>query len=238
MKEWVPLFSQLVWPAFLIGLLVVFWKDAGGVIKRIEEAIVEGRSVQVGEWLKIGERTAIGELASAGAAEIGEDVDLSVDAVGGYQDFVEKSSFEVLERLKSKLHQTPTQRIDVMLITSGRIYSTKLLSSYIASLGIRFVVFQDAGRFDGWMGAGLFNSQLPTQDDQWPYDRLRSELIGVSDASVSPAASAIDVLKAMDAAKVENMAVVDNGRFKFIANRESIIAKLLTASIFKNKESK
>jgi len=233
LRDWIPFFSELVWPLFLIGLLVIFRDQVLKIFARIEQAISEGRSVQVGDWLKIGEKISIAELSSRRAFEVGEKIDLSMESIGGYRDFVEKSSYAVLEKLREQLRRSPTQRIDVLLITANRQYSTKLLSSYITTLGIRFVVFEDNGRFQGWIDAGLFNSQLPTQDETWPYSRLWSELIGIRQDSVAPVTSAIDVLKAMDMANTENMAVVEKERFRFIANRENILSKLLTSTLFK-----
>ncbi len=41
----------------------------------------------------------------------------------------------------------------------------------------------------------------------------------------------MDVLRAMDKTKSENIAVVDEGRFHFIANRGNILSKLLTSTL-------
>jgi CBS domain-containing protein len=161
-----------------------------------------------------------------------------VETVGGYKEFVEKSSFMVLEKLRRQLHNSPTQRIDVLLITSNKRYSIKLLSSYVSTLGIRFIVFQKQGAFDGWMDTGLFNSQLPTQDNAWSYDHLHSRLIGIRQDSVTSDTSAVEVLKAIDKGNTENIAVVDNDKFRFIVNRGNILSKLLTATLFKNEANK
>lgn len=233
-KDWVPLFSQLVWPLFILVLLWSFSDQVKGLLGRVDQAIGEGRAVAVGDWLKIGEKTSIADLSSQRAADVGGDIDLSMESVGGYQDFVEKSSYGVLERLRTQLHDAPTQRIDVLLVTAGKKYSTKLLSSYVSTLGIRFIVFQQQKQFDGWMDAGLFNSQLPTRDSAWTYQKLHEELIGIRRDSVLPSASAVEVLKAIDQSNSENIAVVDDGRFRFIANRGNILSKLLTATLFKD----
>ena len=235
LKDWIPFFSGLIWPVFIIIVLLVFKEQVTNVFTRIESAIGEGRSVEVGEWLKIGEKTSIAELSSKRASEVGQNIDISIESVGGYQEFVEKGSYVVLERLREQLRNSPTQRIDVLLVTSNKQYSTKLLSSYITTLGIRFVVFQNQNQFDGWIDSGLFNSQLPTnQDDSKSYEQLRSEILGIRQNKVSPSDSAVEVLKAMDQANTENIAVVENNQFRFIANRENILSKLITATLFQN----
>lgn len=235
---WVPFFSKLVWPVLIVGLVIAFRGEAGALIKRIEEAIGEGRAVEVWDLFKIGERTSIAALAEVKAADVGRGIDLSVDRVGGFEEVVMKGSGALLDQLKRKLQEQPGARIDVMMVTSDQRYSTRLLGNYITSLGIRFVVFQEDGRFAGWIDAGLFNSQLPAGDRDRivTYPDLRGQILGISQDAVAPGASALEVLKAMEQARSENIAVVDDGTFKFMVSRESIIAKLLTATLFEAEE--
>lgn len=232
-KDWIPLFSKLVWPLFISLLILLFNDQVRGAFSQVIEAVAEGRSVQVGDWLKIGEKTSIAELSAKKGSEIGQSLDISVESVGGYQEFVEKSSYSVLERIQSQLRESPGRRIDVLAVTSSKRYSSELLKSYITTLGIRFVVFQKNGEFDGWLEAGLFNSQLPGRDQLLSYATLRDHLLGVRTESVPSASSAIEVLKAMENVNAENIAVVDGGQFRFIADRGSILSKLMTASLLK-----
>ena len=231
-KDWIPLFSKLVWPLFIALILILFRNHMISIIRKIIQAIGEGRSVEFGDWFKIGEKTSIAELSAKKASDVGDELDISVESVGGFEEYVEKSSESLLTRLRQKLRNSPTQRIDVLLVVSGKSYSTKLLSSYISTLAIRFVVFQKENQFDGWMDAGLFNSQLSTKDEQLTYDGIRAKLIGIRYETASPSDSSIDVLKAMDKANIENIAVVDSTRFRFIAERGSILSKLITATLF------
>ena len=238
LESWIPLFSKLVWPAFAVGVVAPYHDETGRLLDNFNDAIGAGRSVKVADWLEIGAGTPIGQLVQASAADVGKEIDISVNRVGGYEEFAVKGSAEFLAQLQQRLRESPGKTIDVLMIVSGHAYSTKLLRSYVAALGIRYVVFADDDRFVGWMDAGLFNSQLPPpeQDDQWPYERLRDQLLGLHTQSVAPTTSALNVLKLMESQKLESVAVVDEGRFKSIVSREGIIAKLLMASVLKEEQ--
>ncbi len=238
LDKWIPFFTKLVWPTLIVGLVAVYHADAGSLVHNFAEAIKAGRSVRIGDLLEIGAGAPIGDLVKASAPDLGRDIDISVSTVGGYQDFVEKGSYAFLDQLRGQLQQSQGKTIDVLVVSSGREYSTKLLRSYVATLGIRYVVFRDGDRFAGWMEAGLFNSQLPPQDtdERWSYAQLHDQLLGRHDDSVSSATSALDVLKKLEDVKVESIAIVDDGHFKSIVTREGIIAKLLAASILEQKK--
>jgi hypothetical protein len=100
-------------------------------------------------------------VVEATAKDVGKEIDLSVNAIGGYDAFVDKGSGQLLYELQDRLRQSPGQTIEVLGLRDGFRYSTKLLHSYVESLGIRYVVFQQGDHFVGWIDAGLFNSQLP-----------------------------------------------------------------------------
>src|SRR5262245_40659487 len=191
LESWVPLFTKMVWPAFAIGVVAVYHEDAGKLLANVNEAITSGRAVKVADWLEIGAKTQIGQLVNASAPDPGKNIDLSVSRVGGYEEFVFKGSAEFLDRLQQQLRQSNGKTIDVLVVASGNTYITKLLRSYIAALGIRYVVFEEGDRFAGWMDAGLFNSQLPVpkgqenqDEEKWSYDYLREHLVGLHEQSV------------------------------------------------------
>jgi CBS domain-containing protein len=238
LESWIPLFSKLVWPAVAVGVVAVYHDETGRLLDNFNNAIGAGRSVKVADWLEIGAGTPIGQLVQASAADVGKEIDISVNRVGGYEEFAFKGSAEFLAQLQQQLRESPGKTIDVLMIVSGHEYSTKLLRSYVAGLGIRYVVFAEGDRFVGWMDAGLFNSQLPSPelDERWPYERLHDELLGLHTQSAAPTTSALDVLKLMESQKLESIAVVDDGRFKSIVSREGIIAKLLMASVSKEEQ--
>lgn len=242
MKDWVPVFTSLVWPVFIIAVLLLYREQAGSLFSTVEQAIKEGRSVAIADILKLGEKTTIGQLKSEQAGGGAVNVDLSISSVGGHAELVHKGSRRLLEVLKTQLQASPADRIDVMVLSGGREYSVKLLNLYITSLGIRFVVFEEDDQFRGWIGASLFNSQLsfgpaPDSEDEWKsYDALRSGLVGISQRSVPPEMPAIAVLRVMEAEDLENIPIVRDGKFQFIANRERLMSKLLTATIFKVEE--
>jgi len=238
LESWIPLFTKMVWPAVAVGAVAVYHDETGALLHNFNAAITAGRPVKVADWLEIGAGTPIGDLVKVSATDPGKNIDLSVSRVGGYEEFVFKGSAEFLDQLQRQLRESPGKTIDVLVVASGHGYSTKLLRSYIGALGIRYVVFEDGDKFVGWMDAGLFNSQLPPleQEEQWPYERLRDQMLGLHNQSVAPTTSALDVLKLMETQKVDSIAVVDNGKFKSIVSREAIIAKLLIASVFKQEQ--
>jgi hypothetical protein len=235
LDAWVPLFAKLVWPAVIVGVGTVYHAEAGRLVGNFNNAIEAGRSVKVVDLFEIGAGTPIGEVVEATAKDVGKEIDLSVNAIGGYDAFVDKGSGQFLYELQERLRQSPGQTIEVLGLRDGYRYSTKLLHSYVESLGIRYVVFQEGDRFVGWIDAGLFNSQLPPpeRDEQWDYSQLLGALVGRHEQFVPAETSALDVLRIMEQEKLESIAVVENGAFKSMVSREAILAKLLTATILK-----
>jgi CBS domain-containing protein len=238
LESWIPLFTKMVWPAVAVGVVAVYHDETGALLHNFNAAITAGRPVKVADWLEIGAGTPIGDLVKVSATDPGKNIDLSMNRVGGYEEFTFKGSAEFLTQLQEQLRASPGKTIDVLVVAAGHEYSTKLLRSYIAALGIRYVVFEEGERFAGWMDSGLFNSQLPPTEteERWPYEQLRDRLLGLHKQSVAPTTSALDVLKLMEHERVESIAVVDDGKFKSIVSREAIIAKLLVASVFKQEQ--
>lgn len=198
------------------------------------DVIKEGRKVKVGDWLEIGERTSIGELSDFTDPDLSKSLDISIDSVGGYEEFVEKGSEQLMNQVKARLQQRGTQRIDVLVISSDKYYAGKLVIEYIKSLGIRFVVFQKNGLFDGWIDASSFSPQISPYED-YPYSKLRDEIVGVTDASASSGETAIEVLRKMESLKVNSIAIVEDQKFRFITDRVSILSKLITRALVKDR---
>ena len=56
LKDWIPLFSSLITPIFVISLVVWFRSDVADFIRIAKKAVEEqGRSIET-PWFKIGER--------------------------------------------------------------------------------------------------------------------------------------------------------------------------------------
>jgi hypothetical protein len=235
LPPYVPLLSKLVWPVVLVGVLVAYHARVDSVIGHVDDAISQGRSVEIPRVLKIGEAISVAQLHNATPSDVGKNLDLSINAVGGYSDFIGKGSAVFLDQLRDQLRQDPKRKtIDVLVVTSGRQYSVKLLGMYISELGIRFIVFNQGTNFDSWIEAPLFSAQLPRLDNgdtTVSYDQLRRETVGLRTDSIPSTTSAVETLKTMEKDGLANIAVVEGGQFKFIANRDSIVAKLFVASL-------
>jgi hypothetical protein len=235
LHPFVPLLSKLVWPVVLVGVLIVYHARVDSVIGHVDDAISQGRSVEIPRVLKIGEAISVAQLHNASPSDVGKNLDLSISAVGGYSDFIGKGSAIFLEQLRDQLRQDPKRKtIDVLVVTSGRQYSVKLLGMYISDLGVRFVVFNQGTNFDSWIEAPLFSAQLPRLDNgdtNVSYDQLRRDTVGLRTDSIPSTTTAVATLKTMEKDGLANIAVVEDGQFKFIANRDSIVAKLFVASL-------
>lgn len=230
-KDWVPLFSQLVWPVFILTIAFLFKQQCIAVFTQISKAIGDGRSVSVGDWFHIGEKTSMSELGQKAFGDQQNAVDMSVESVGGYESFIEKGSYAFLNNLRERLLADPNYRIDVMVIKSSKRYSSKLLSSYISMLGIRFILFEKETIFDGWVNAGVFVSQLPPEDSVLTYSSLREGTLGVSLYQVASSENAIETLKFMSKTKSDSVAVLEDLKFKFMVDRGTIVSRILIESI-------
>lgn len=222
--RWVPLLTKLVWPLFILVMLWVFQAQVRELYGVVVSGIKSGRAVEIAGLLKLGEaasRTAIGELSLP---------DLPVARVGTSSGVVRKGGSAQLEAIQQELEDNPGRSIDTLLVPDGITYSIPLLKEYIGTLGLRYVVFQHDGRFDGWLPAGPFVAQLPEGRQSIGYDELRATVFGVSPESVEPTASTREVLERMQALHLDSLPVVDaEGRWLSFANRGEILSQLLSA---------
>ena len=237
MKEWVPLFSALVWPLFIIAIVLIFREDARRLGNHVLDAIGEGRGVKFGDLLEISAKASLADVEKREPGLSGEAIDLSVDSVGGYDEFVGQGSYALLDQIHRQVVSGQRRAIDVLMITNDRYYSSRLLRDYIATLGIRYIVYTDGGRFDGWTKSSLFAGQVPTHDKTLNYSQLRHDISGVLAETVGPGKSAGAVLQTMQEKALDALAVVDqSGEFRFIVEREAIVAKLVTNLLVLNEQ--
>ena len=234
-KDWMPLFSQMVWPVILIVALMIFWPEVSELYGLMRKAVfVEGRSFKAANLFEIGEKV------DATKIKAGTSTGLTIEAIKGDYYSAIKGSGEYLERLKEAVHSIPNRRFEVLKIRDGVRYSRFHLGEYIADLGIQYIVFQRQDEFDGWIDSGLFLAQLPQprtlsgefRDLGFTYRELQRQLTGIRHQTVHANASAIDVLKMMQSENVENLAVVDeNSEFLFMLSREEVIGSLVAALV-------
>lgn len=235
---WFGLAGTLVWPIFIVVLMLVFSSESAEIYGILKERIKSGSALKVG-LLEIGEQASKTEISSLVFP------DLPVEAIGGPAEAVRKASGPALQRLQKELEKTPYRRVDTLIVDSKVIYSPTLLKDYINTLGVRFVVFRKNGLFDGWIEAGLFLNQLISKLNMpeerlkqvtIPYEKLRRDIVGISNKAVQAKDSARTVLQVMQKGHTENLPVLDGQTFKFFANRGEILANLISNFILKEKE--
>lgn len=230
LSNWIPLIAKLIWPFFIVILLLIFNRQATEIYNVVLRSIESGRSFEIG-FLKLGEaanQTEIGDLSHN---------DMSIKGIGGPAGVVRKGTSSDLIKLQRELQENPLKTINTLLLPDGVIYSIDLLKQYISTLGLRFVVFQRRGKFDGWISSSTFVAQLPTESGTSDYDMLRKNIIGISEQTVSPNDSAKEVLVKMQELHIDSIPVVDSdNRWLFFANRGEILARLMTALILEKHE--
>lgn len=231
LNNWIPLITKLVWPFFVVLLLLIFNRQVGEVYSIVLSGIKSGRSVEIGGFLKLGEaarQTEIGDLSHN---------DISIKGIGGPAGVVRKGSSSDLRRLQQELRENPSKTINTLLLPDRITYSLDLLKQYISTLGLRFVVFQRSGKFDGWISASTFVAQLPEDQDTVDYTELRGRIMGVNEQTVRPNDSAKEVLGKMQELHFDSIPVVDSDkRWLFFANRGEILARLMTTIILEKHE--
>lgn len=231
MKDWIPLINKLVWPVIIGIILLIFHSEVGEMYDLTVNRIKSGGSIEIGGFFKLGEKATNTEIKEL------SDANLSIEGFGGV---VRKGSRSALAKLQDELENSPNMKINALLVTDEiRSYSVKLLKEYVATLGLRYVVFQQNNGFDGWMNSGPFVAQLPSDPKDnitIPFSRL-TNMKGISKHSVKPGASAKDVLEKMQELGLDSIPVVDeNMRWQSFANRGEILAHLMSSLILADKE--
>ncbi|MFX1265394.1 MAG: CBS domain-containing protein, partial [Promethearchaeota archaeon] len=186
----------------------------------------------------------LGESAKATQITDIATKDLSIEAMKGLEasstitssenGIVRKGSIDFLTTLKNRLKNSPLQKMDILLVTYGPRYSGDALKKYIASLGVRYVVFQKSDKFEAWIYASNLTVQL--ENRPYSYDELKSEVAGASNEYVEEKSTASEVLEKMQDLKVDSLPVIDaNEKFKFFVNRGDILSRLMTTIILPKK---
>jgi CBS domain-containing protein len=236
LSDWVPLITKLVWPFFTIVFLLIFNQEVREVYNIVLNSMRAGRSVEIGGFLKLGEaakETQIADLSNA---------DISIKGIGGQASVTRKGTSSDLRRLLQELEKNPSKRINTLLLTDEIIFSVRLLKEYVGTLGLRFVVFQRQGEFEGWIQSSTFVAQLPETDERpdadvrLNYDELKNQIIGLSRQTVGPDGSAKEVLAKMQDLQIDSIPVVNaEGQWLFFASREEILASLISKIILEKQ---
>lgn len=234
-RDWIPLLTKLVWPVITLFLLIVFNSEVRDIYNVVMSSMKAGRSVEIGGFLKLGEAASELEIGNLSQANI------SIRGIGGSAGVARKGSSSDLRKLQRELEANPNKSINTLLLPDHTIFSVNLIKQYIGTLGLKFVVFQKSGKFNGWIHASTFVAQLPESNEQNDthinFDNLRSNTIGISMQSVRPDGSAKEVLEKMSNLHIDSIPVVDaNGQWQFFASREEILANLISTIILDKNE--
>ena len=119
-NDWIPLLTKLVWPVIIIIMLIIFNKQVSELYTVVMKSIKEGRNVEIGGFLKLGEAASTLEIGSISQEEI------SIATIGGGGGVVRKGSASELERIKEDLRENPSKTINTMWLRST-ILAGKLL---------------------------------------------------------------------------------------------------------------
>ncbi|WP_159523311.1 CBS domain-containing protein [Sunxiuqinia indica] len=230
MKEWIPFLQQLIWPVFIVLLLIVF----KGKLEGLYKMATEGREIEIAGVFKIGQaikETEIKQFATG---------DLSIEAMEGDEFAIEKGSWEMLNQLQEKLRNSELNSIDVMILRPDKYYFKNLLLRYVGTLGIKQLIFVDSsGHFDGWIESSIFSGQILANDQQeYKYEQLKEFLAGIHHETIQPNDNTGDVLEKMRKYKQEYMPVIDQKKYKYFVNKSDILTALVSTVLTQDKEVK
>jgi len=155
---------------------------------------------------------------------------LTMEAVGGSADILEKGSLQDLAGAEAQLQQGQ-RRFDLLGVSTGHNYSGELLVAYVSRLAPKFVIFRRGDKFDGWIDAGVFSSQLRPHET-YSYERLLQVTQGLHKESIGKSATAREALEKMQALHLDHLAAVDGEQqFQFMLSRDEILSKVVTAVV-------
>lgn len=232
-SEWVPLLTKLVWPVLIILAIIIFNKQVSEIYSVVMKGMKEGRNVEIGGFLKLGEAASTTEISNFSSQEI------SIESLGESGSGVVRKSGEVhLSRLKKDLAENPSKVINTLTIPNNiSNLSTNIIKKYISTLGLKYVVFLKDNKFDGWIMASNLAAQLPEKDNIMKYGVLKDTYAGIKENKVLPSASAKEVLAKMQELHLESLPVVDeDNNWLFFVNQGEILSKLMTDIVLENEE--
>jgi CBS-domain-containing membrane protein len=106
-----------------------------------------------------------------------------------------------------------------------------VLEKYVNMLGVKYIIFMGEGQFESWIPAGLFVGQLRRRVT-YTYAELKHEIIGLRNEFAYPKTSASEVLKQMQEAKTDHIAIITpNKQYLYMVRKQDILAKLVSTMI-------
>ena len=160
MKDWIPFLSSLVTSALILILIFWFRGDVADFLGIVKTAVGEQeRSIEIGDFIKIGERARTTEIKNMDLGDI--SVTLSDH---NYEEWViEKGNMSLIDKLRKQSEEHGSKPGDVMVLKEGIVYATVALEKYVSLLGVKHILFMKGGQFEGWIPTGLFMGQLRTR---------------------------------------------------------------------------
>jgi hypothetical protein len=113
---------------------------------------------------------------------------LTVEAVGGPAEVLEKGSPELLEAIEN----SGSGRIELLGLSPEHTYSGELLLAYITRLSPRFVIYRRRKRLEAWGDTGTVAAQI-SAGGTYSYERL-TKLRGLRREHIEKDASARQAL--------------------------------------------
>lgn len=233
-KDWVPFFSSLVTPVFVIILILWFRGDVADFIGIVKKAVGEQeRSLEIGDWIKIGERARTTEISKL---DLG-DISVSLAEYDDYEEWViEKGDESLIYKLREESEKHGGRPVDVMILKEGIRYSSTVLEKYVSLLGVKYILFMGDGEFDSWIPSGLFMGQLRSHA-LYSYEDLKSKIIGLRKEHAYPSSTASEVLQQMQDSRTDHIAIITKpGKYLYMVSKQDILAKLVSAMILSEPE--
>ncbi len=231
MKNWVPFFSSLVTPVFIILLMLWFRADVADFAGIVKKAVGEQqRTLKVrggGLELEIGERARTTEISKLNLG----DISVSLEDHDYEEWVIEKGDENLIYKLKEESERHGGKPVDVMVLKKGIRYSSVVLEKYVSLLGVKYILFISDDEFDSWIPSGLFLGQLRTRE-LYSYEDLKREIIGLRKEHAYPTSTASDVLQEMQDSKTDHIAIVTkSNKYLYMVSKQDILAKLVSAMI-------
>lgn len=228
MEAWIPLIQQLIWPLFIV-LLILFNR---GRFEQLVDSVIKGRAVEIGGLIKIGEGLQNTEIKTVGSG------DFSMEAVEGDDIMIEKGGGQELQRLQQKLASGEITKINNMLIRTDKVYVPEMLLKYISSLGIKYIIFENDQKYDGWISASAFSGQLLSmyRHDRLYYNDLKARIRGINTSSVQDTAKTSAVLELMKSEKTDEVAVLKGTKFRYLVSKQDILTTVISKVLLEETE--
>ena len=127
-KDWIPFLSSLITPIFVILLILWFRSDVVDFLGIVKKAVGEQeRSIEIGDWIKIGERARTTEISNM---DLG-DISVSLEEHDYEEWVIEKGDESLIYKLREQSEEHGGKPVDVMILKEGIRYSSIVLEKYV-----------------------------------------------------------------------------------------------------------